>query len=295
MRIHFQERPWDLYIAGAYVAIMAAILLYRDLGLAVAILMVIFVPGYVLVAALFPGEKEIDWIERIALSFGLSIAVVPLLGLLLNFTFGIFFQPIVITILLFSEGLAAVAYVRRMSLPVEKRLSVTIDVKAPAWQEYSPMDKVLTVGLVASVVFSASVLGYVVTTPRPGERFTEFSILGPEGLAADYPTELNISEEGTIIIGVVSHEFEQVIYAIDVTLIGVVVQFNETSGFNETVEVNWTAMDSFDFTLDHDTNWTQTYTFSIPDPGTWKVELLLYRDGDFSASYRNLHLFVTVK
>ncbi|MCJ2520553.1 MAG: DUF1616 domain-containing protein, partial [Candidatus Thermoplasmatota archaeon] len=277
MRIHFQERPWDLYIAGAYVAIMAAILLYRDLGLAVAILMVIFVPGYVLVAALFPGEKEIDWIERIALSFGLSIAVVPLLGLLLNFTFGIFFQPIVITILLFSEGLAAVAYVRRMSLPVEKRLSVTIDVKAPAWQEYSPMDKVLTVGLVASVVFSASVLGYVVTTPRPGERFTEFSILGPEGLAADYPTELNISEEGTIIIGVVSHEFEQVIYAIDVTLIGVVVQFNETSGFNETVEVNWTAMDSFDFTLDHDTNWTQTYAFSIPDPGSWKVELLLYR------------------
>ncbi len=294
MRIHFQERPWDLYIAGAYVAIMAAILLYRDLGLAVAILMVIFVPGYVLVAALFPGEKEIDWIERIALSFGLSIAVVPLLGLLLNFTFGIFFQPIVITILLFSEGLAAVAYVRRMSLPVEKRLSVTIDVKAPAWQEYSPMDKVLTVGLVASVVFSASVLGYVVTTPRPGERFTEFFILGPEGLAADYPTELNVSEEGTIIIEVASHEFEQVIYAIDVNLIGVVVQFNETSGFNETVEVNWTAMDSFDFTLDHDTNWTQTYTFSIPDPGSWKVELLLYRGGDFSASYRNLHLFVTV-
>jgi len=33
---------------------------------------------------LFPGKDDLDGIERIALSFGLSIAVVPLLGLALN-------------------------------------------------------------------------------------------------------------------------------------------------------------------------------------------------------------------
>ncbi|MFQ5839076.1 MAG: DUF1616 domain-containing protein, partial [Thermoplasmata archaeon] len=146
MRLHFQERPWDLYIGDAYVAAMAALILVRGEGLIPAILMVIFVPGYILVAALFPDNEEIDWIERIALSFGLSIAVVPLIGLLLNFTpFGIRLVPIVLSILIFSEGLGAVAYLRRMKLPVEKRLTATIEIKPPAWHEYSGLDKVLTV------------------------------------------------------------------------------------------------------------------------------------------------------
>ena len=85
MRLHFREKPWDLYVAVGYTVVMAAVLLALNVGNLLAILLVLFVPGYVLVAALFPGgvlpeKPEIDWIERIALSFGLSIAVVPLLG-----------------------------------------------------------------------------------------------------------------------------------------------------------------------------------------------------------------------
>lgn len=48
--------------------------------------LVLFLPGYALIAALFPGKNDLDTIERIALSFGLSIAIVPLIGLALNFT-----------------------------------------------------------------------------------------------------------------------------------------------------------------------------------------------------------------
>jgi len=48
--------------------------------------LVLFLPGYALIAALFPRKGDLDGIERIALSFGLSIAVVPLLGLALNYT-----------------------------------------------------------------------------------------------------------------------------------------------------------------------------------------------------------------
>jgi uncharacterized membrane protein len=295
LKLHFQEKPWDLYIAGGYVALMALLILARGQGLLLAILMVIFVPGYILVAALFPDGEEIDWIERVALSFGLSIAVVPLIGLLLNFTpFGIRLQPIVVSILIFSEGLGVVAYVRRMKLPVERRLSAAIDIKPPAWREYSALDKALTVALVASVVFSASVLAYVVTTPRPGERFTEFYILGPEGMAADYPTELNVSQPGTIIIGVNNNEFETVNYTVRVDLVGVEVVYNESSGFNETVELNRTTISWFNFTLDHGTNWTALYTFRIESPVLWRLQLLLFRDGDLETVYRNLHLFVRV-
>jgi len=44
---------------------------------------VLFLPGFVLSFAFFP-DKAIDWIERIALSFALSIAVVPLAVFYLN-------------------------------------------------------------------------------------------------------------------------------------------------------------------------------------------------------------------
>ena len=62
------------------------------------LIMVLFLPGYALIAALFIGKDDLDAIERIALSFGLSIAVVPLLGLGLNYTpFGIRLIPILRT------------------------------------------------------------------------------------------------------------------------------------------------------------------------------------------------------
>ncbi|NLZ55018.1 MAG: DUF1616 domain-containing protein, partial [Thermoanaerobacteraceae bacterium] len=41
---------------------------------------------YALQAALFPKHREIRLAERIALSFALSVAVVALLNLLLNYT-----------------------------------------------------------------------------------------------------------------------------------------------------------------------------------------------------------------
>jgi uncharacterized membrane protein len=59
----------------------------------------LFLPGYALIATLFPRKGDLDGIERIALSFGLSIAITPLLGLGLNYTpFGIRLTPILIVI-----------------------------------------------------------------------------------------------------------------------------------------------------------------------------------------------------
>lgn len=48
----------------------------------------LFLPGFVWSHAIFP-RKEIDWAERVALSFGLSIAIVPLTVFWLNWMFGI--------------------------------------------------------------------------------------------------------------------------------------------------------------------------------------------------------------
>ena len=44
----------------------------------------LFLPGFFVSYIFFPKTEEIDWIERIALSFALSIAVVPLVVFYLN-------------------------------------------------------------------------------------------------------------------------------------------------------------------------------------------------------------------
>jgi uncharacterized membrane protein len=47
---------------------------------------VLFIPGYVTAELLFPKGRELDTIEGFGLSVGWSLALVPLVGLLLNFT-----------------------------------------------------------------------------------------------------------------------------------------------------------------------------------------------------------------
>jgi len=295
IRLHFQEKPRDLYAACGYTLIMSLVLLAFGEGSILAMLLVLFVPGYMLVATLFPGNSEIDWIERIALSFGLSIAVVPLLGLLLNFTpWGIRFVPIVVTIAVFTAGVGYGAYWRRMRLLPESRLSLTVDLATPDWKAYSALDRILTVALVASIIVAAGTLAYVVTTPRPGERFTEFYILGPGGNASAYPTNLTVNETGGVILGVVNHEAATAGYTVRVDLVGVRIVYNATSGFNETVEVNRTTWSRFNVTLADGRNWTQPYTFRISYVGLWKIQFLLFKDGDFASAYRGLHLFVRV-
>jgi len=82
---------------------------------------VLFIPGYVAVEALFPKGRELDGIERLALSIGLSLALVPLVGLLLNYTpWGIRLDPIMISLTILTVGLALVAFARRFRLSVER-------------------------------------------------------------------------------------------------------------------------------------------------------------------------------
>ncbi len=80
---------------------------------------VLFIPGYTLVQLLFPS-REMDIIERIALSIGLSLAVVPLTGFLLNYSpWGIMLDPIVISISILSIALATAGVYRMYVMNVK--------------------------------------------------------------------------------------------------------------------------------------------------------------------------------
>ena len=73
---------------------------------------VLFLPGYSLIKALF-SSNELDNIERLALSVGLSLALVPLVGLLLNYTpWGIRTIPVTFSLLVLTLVFASAAVVR---------------------------------------------------------------------------------------------------------------------------------------------------------------------------------------
>jgi len=75
---------------------------------------VLFLPGFLLISALYPRSGELDGLERAALSIGLSLAIVPLIGLVLNYTpWGIRLEPIMVSMALFAEIMAVVCVARR--------------------------------------------------------------------------------------------------------------------------------------------------------------------------------------
>ena len=298
MRIHFREKPYDLLVVIIFaipLVIAAALATSDPVRVALGLIFVLFLPGYALIAVLFPSSEDIDWIERVAFSFGLSIAVVPLLGLVLNYTpWGITLESVVTTVFGFILAMCAAAYYRRMLLPVEKRLALSVDLRIQEWENYSLLDKALTIGLVISIIVALSIFVYAFTVPKTGERFTEFYILNENGMADQYPTSLNATENGTVIIGVVNHEFANVTYTVRKDLVWIQWVYNDTTERDEPVEMSRVTLHTEDLSLDHEDEWESPFLFSIDDAGDYKVEFLLFKNGDFSEVYRSLHLYVEV-
>jgi len=81
------------------------------------VLLVLFLPGYATIEALYPGEGELSSLERLALSIGLSLSLVPLIGLVLNYTpWGIRMNPVLASLTVYSIGLLLVAAYRKFEV-----------------------------------------------------------------------------------------------------------------------------------------------------------------------------------
>lgn len=86
---------------------------------ALGALFVLYLPGAALIELLYPKKSDLSQLERVALSLGLSLALVPLVGLVLNYTpWGIRLEPILASVSLLTVGLATGAVVRKHSYAV---------------------------------------------------------------------------------------------------------------------------------------------------------------------------------
>ncbi|ASA78626.1 DUF1616 domain-containing protein [Thermococcus sp. 5-4] len=284
------KKHWDLLTIIGLSIILDLLIFYAPDSLArkaLGLAFVLFFPGYVFITALFPEKKELDNLERLALSFGLSIAIVPLIGLGLNYTpWGIRLIPILVSLTIFNVVFAIIAIHRRSKAfePWVPWITVERLKDELEWESSSQLDKALTVILIIAIITSIGTLAYVVTHPKPGEAFTEFYILGPDGIADNYPTDLKVDQNGTVIIGIVNHEHRNVTYYVQIWQVNLT--WDNTT--NTTVIHEMYPMPGwFNVTLPNvpvniEGNWTPqfetNYTFSIDEPGKWQVWFLLFKD-----------------
>ena len=117
---------------------------------------------------------------------------------------------------------------------------------------------------------------YIIVKPKEGEKFTEFYILGPDGKASDYPTNLTLGQSGKLFVGVVNHEYSTVNYKVVVKLQGKIISTENIS-------------------LKNNQKWEKAIIFTPDTSGTnQKLELILYKLPDDKNAYRSLHLWVNV-
>ena len=114
--------------------------------------LILFLPGYSLLWALFPKRGSLDSLERAALSFGISIATVPLMGLILNYTpLGITVLNILISTAILILASSAVALYRQRKLSISERFSITVNISLPQWRQIENPDKVLSLALMMAI------------------------------------------------------------------------------------------------------------------------------------------------
>ncbi|MCS7283791.1 MAG: DUF1616 domain-containing protein [Anaerolineae bacterium] len=175
--------------------------------------MVLFCPGYVLQIALFPRRNGLSGAERLALSVGISLALIPLVAVLLDQLPGEIHFGLVVGA---ESGMTllflAIAWARWHRLPGEVRWEEPFRALSPgtrlsAWL-YIGMSGVLTAGLLF--------LWGMISLTGTQDNTTEFYLLSGEGQLGLYPRQARVGRPVTLTVGIGNRESVPVVYYLEV-------------------------------------------------------------------------------
>ena len=236
-------------------------------------------PGYALLSALFPRRNALSNLEWVAFALGISIAVVSIIGMFLNYTpWGLTVNTVLNTNAIFNIITAVLAWYRRYRLNITERFVIQLNIKLPLTGTQNVTDKVISGILLLAILGAAVAMIYAYVAPKEGEKFTEFYILGPNGKAADYPQELYIGKRSSVIVGIINREYDETEYRISVEIDG---QEKKALG---------------PITLADGEKWERPISF-IPDKvgDDLKLDFFLYKNERVEPYLKPLHLWINVK
>lgn len=208
---------WVLVLVLALSLFLAALVILSPLlvslgaaHLFLGLVFVLLLPGLVLQWALFPCRGDLDGLARLALSVGISLGIVPLVALLLDWLpWGIRLE----TIITAEVGIVAlgigIVWSRQRSLPPDVCWGALL-IRPEAYGARR------IIGTLVVIFIAAVVLLGIVETTGPGESSTIFYLLGPDGAAAGYPRRGIVGEPITVTAGIRNEEEVSVEYRLEI-------------------------------------------------------------------------------
>jgi len=239
----------DLVLAAAVTVLAAAgvVLAVGTLRAVLGFVLVLLLPGYGVVSALFPAADPggdasglptrtveaargtlttVTLGERAALSVGASVALFVLAGFVLLAS-GLPFGPVPVALVAtgVTVGGLAVGAVRRRRLPPDRRFRLPLgrwgnELVAGTVAAESPVDAAINTALLVTAVVALATVSYGVVAPSNGAAYTDFSVLTGSGgdlVASGYPTTVNGTTE-PVVLSVANNERERTSYTVVVEL-----------------------------------------------------------------------------
>ncbi|MFC7205370.1 DUF1616 domain-containing protein [Haloferax namakaokahaiae] len=281
----------------------------------------LFLPGYTLLLVLFPHDHStsvstvsdagvrpamtnISLGERLSLSFGMSLALIPILGLvLLQFGQSLGTMVLVgILLVLIAVGLLFGEY-RRQQLPESERYSLPVarwltGVTA-AFTAEDTATRGVNIALALAIILAMSTLGYALVVPNTAEQYSSMSLLtqGENGefVASDYPSTLTTGTTDDIFVSVTNNEGAATSY----TLVVELQRIDTTSGEPRVIETQELTRTTQSVAAGE--TWTANPSIQPELTGTdMRLVYLLYKGDapespDMDNAYRSTYVWVSVQ
>jgi uncharacterized membrane protein len=137
------------------------------------------------------------------------------------------------------------------------------------------VDRTISALIIIIIIIGIIGVFYISLHPIEAGNYTEFYLLGENGKASNYPTNLTIGQTGNLTIGVVNHENSPSNYQIKILQDNQILKMeNITLKNNEKIEL--------------------PFEFTAKTLGQHKIVFNLYKLPDVNNTYRSLFLQVNV-
>lgn len=286
---------YDLLLVFLTTVISLAFLLVPGLNNTIwtsllGLFLMFFLPGYALIAVIYPKIGDLHGGKRLIFSFGVSYLLTALIGLILNYiplgntlnTLGSHLNIILLGLSILTLIFISAAYLARRRVPRDNCFQLDLrgacrNIKGGLTGETRNRN-LFSVAVFIVIMLMVSLPAYEIMKPseQTVQSYSEFYVLGPDGNnITEYPNNLTSGENGMVTMVLVNHE-------------------NQETSYQITTTSNQTVMDEINVILQPNEKKEIPYNFTAGEPAVKKLEFLLYKLPDVNVVYLSQSFMVNI-
>lgn len=311
----------DLIVVSAVVGSTAGVSVLTPsgaVGLPLALVLLFVFPGYVTMALAYAGQSQsrdpllsadqpmVSLVERLALSLGLSLAVVPILGLATYLSpWSLTDTAVVSVVVVYVVVVSILAVIRRASPSGDSHTTEQIGshvsearLTIPSPSRMTATQLLINGVLVISILAATATLGMALLAPPKESGTTDLHLLTESGdrlVASDYPETVESDGEAQVTVGVTNNERMATEYTVVAELQQVRIDGQSV------VVIDEQSVDSYQFDLENGETWRQQLTIEPALVGAdLRFAVFLYQaeppeDPSGETAYRKVNLWLDVQ